>query len=93
MITRKWPGTKAGCDCSKNPDYDDVIIKDKGCPSNCEEIEAISKQTMNSIFGRIICIKRSGTSIVHAERPEDKDGKPSFRVSRINFHLLVHGIP
>ena len=67
MITRYWPGTKAGCDC------DGTITEGNDCGSDCTTVKAVSKIMMSNFHESKICIKRSGKDIINSLRPNPDD--------------------
>ena len=84
LFTRKWPGTKRGCDCktvfSKSIPADDVNqINDKICTKNhtmagCRDVNPIAPHELSDLGGFKICGKRGGYSFLRIQRPFDLNG-------------------
>lgn len=67
---RYWPGTKRGCACDNNQT---IYQTDKECGKDCIEIKREEKIQINTVFGKKICVNRSGSNILNAVRPLKSD--------------------
>lgn len=68
MITRRWPGTREGCDCNG-----EITVKGGSCGKGCNTIKAQKPVHITNFFGKTLCVKRSGSNIMKAVRPQEDD--------------------
>ena len=81
LITRKWPGTREGCDCSFRSRGAFIIdINIGGCDHNqteskCRNVDSTDPVMLDTFYSYKICGLRGGQNFLDVRRPESKPGE------------------